>query len=131
MSDIPRSFSLDPEEEEHANDKWPGPSKTWTTREQWRWLKETRTPYLAAQRGKKLAAYLEEMHREYFVLWPECKLLYGHNDRARLTAEENDALNDAVKKRKEVCMDRTLDCRGIDVFMPRVATAELAQESRS
>ncbi len=102
MSDVPGSFSLDPEEDDHGDDKWPGPKKTWTSREQWRWLKETRSPYLAAQRGKKLASYLEQMNREWFQLWSECKLLYGHTDRSRLTEEENDALNDSVRKRKEV-----------------------------
>ncbi|KAI0685037.1 hypothetical protein C8T65DRAFT_701762 [Cerioporus squamosus] len=84
---------------EEAN--WPGATRTWTTAPQWAWLKQTRGPYLAAKKCGRRGIYLDSMYTDFFEEYSECRLIYGHRDKERLSPEEKEVLAEAVQKRKK------------------------------
>ena len=103
MSDVPEDvpMNLDESDCDDPEEKtWN--CHSWTTKEQWAWLKRTRPAYLAARKAGHRAKYMEEMYKEYFKEWSECALIYGHRFQDRLTPEEKDVLAEAVTKRKLV-----------------------------
>ncbi|KAI0690349.1 hypothetical protein C8T65DRAFT_745875 [Cerioporus squamosus] len=100
MSDAPEDVMMRLEDEsgEHLDDDYD--RRSWATPEQWRWLKRTRPAYLAAQKGKRLATYLDTLGTEYFEEWSECKLLFGHRDVSLLSEEQKDQLGEAQRVRR-------------------------------
>ena len=103
MSDVPEDVHMDldsPDCDDPEEKTWN--CRSWTTREQWAWLKRTRPAYLAARKAGHRAKYMEGMYKAYFGEWSECLSIYGHRDQERLSPEEKDVLAKAVEKRKSV-----------------------------
>ena len=103
--------------------------RSWATREQWRWLKRKRPEYLAAQKAGKLGKFLESMYHEFFEMWSECKLIFGHTNQAILTPQELDQLGEAVKKRRHVSHSSITYI--VHLTFVQTATPNLAEKSRS
>ncbi|RDX41717.1 hypothetical protein OH76DRAFT_1489283 [Lentinus brumalis] len=101
MSDSPAPEDHGDEQSSDAESETDWCCRSWTTKEQWRWLKKTRPPYMAAQKAKQLGPYLIDMEHDYFDEWSECQAIYGHRDEKRLSPEEKDALAEAVRKRSK------------------------------
>ena len=103
--------------------------RSWATQEQWRWLKRKRPEYLAAQKAGKLGKFLESMYHDFFEIWSECKLIFGHTNQAILTPQELDQLGEAVKKRHHVSHGSFTYIDHLTSFP--TATPNLAEEPRS
>ncbi|TFK79182.1 hypothetical protein K466DRAFT_606346 [Polyporus arcularius HHB13444] len=79
----------------------PRDKRSWTTDEQWAWLSPRRPAFRASQRAGERASFLAGLYVDWFRAWPEIRALYGHDDKSRLTKEEDEALGLAIAKRRE------------------------------
>ncbi len=80
----------------------PRDKRSWTTVPQWAWLSRRQPAFRASQRAGERANFLAGLYLEWFLLWPEIRALYGHDDKSKLTKEEEEALGEAIAKRRVV-----------------------------
>lgn len=81
------------------------PPATWTTDDQYDWLKVWEPVYLEHTQNKTYARFWEEVFPAWFEKWPERAVLYPTVE-GPLDAEQGKALGKAVDQRKEVSQHR-------------------------
>ena len=82
--------------------------RSWTSVEQWHWLYEHYPAYRAAQRVNTRHTFLGGLYHDWFVEWPEIRILHDHGKVKLLSDEEKKLLGKAIIQRKKVRIDQLI-----------------------
>ena len=75
--------------------------RSWTSVEQWHWLYERYPAYRAAQRVNTRHTFLGGLYHDWFVEWPEIRILHDHGEVKLLSDEEKKLFEEAAAEARD------------------------------